>query len=450
MIFNKNGEWYFKEKGGFKVDIRMKMSAIDDAFTEVPPAERMIVFLLQHIGAETKPLIKEGDSVRYGQMIGDYANGGLLSVPVHSPVDGIIAEISKMLHPLSQKEESVVIINTKSEDKTPCFPPLDPKQASREDLLKRTKEAGIVGLGGAAFPTHVKLSSNNISTLIINAKESDPNVACDIRLIVEEPKEILNGIKLMAKILGAAKIIFATRTKEGEIAEFENTLKNNSIDIARIRPNYSVGSERLLVKEILKKEVPSEKYPPDMGVVIHNVATAFAVSKAINKGEPLVSRGLTFFSKKTGAQNLWVRMGTPIHHILRFIGASPEDFERVALGSLMMGPTIPNSSFPILKATSGITAFTKNEINPYDDSLPCIRCAYCNTVCPVNIYPQLIMEAEKSGDANRLRKLHVEVCIECGLCSYVCPSRINFTDYLRGGKKRIQNNKKELPINNNS
>jgi electron transport complex protein RnfC len=442
MIFDNKSKLYFKEKGGFKVDISMKMSAVDEAFKEVPPADKMIVFLRQHIGAETRLLIKEGDSVSYGQKIGDDESGGLLIVPVHSPVDGIIGKISKMLHPISKKEESVVIINTKTENKAPYYTPLDPKQSSREDLLKRTREAGIIGLGGAAFPTHAKLSSNNISTLIINAKESDPNVACDIRLIIEEPKEVLNGIKLMAKILGVRKIIFATRTREGEIAEFENVLKNNSIEIARIRPNYSVGSERLLVKEIFNKEVSSQKYPPDIGVVVHNVATAYAVSKAILGGEPLVSRGLTFFSKDTGAQNLWVRMGTPIHHILRHVGVSPDAFERIALGSLMMGPTIPNSSFPILKATSGITAFTKNEINPYENSLPCIRCAYCNTVCPVNIYPQLIMEAEKRGDANRLRKLHVDICIECGLCSYVCPSRINFTNYLTGGKKRIRNNNK--------
>jgi electron transport complex protein RnfC len=442
LVSGSKNESYFKEKGGFKVDISMKMSALDNAFIEVPPADKMIVFLRQHIGIETKPLIKEGDSVRYGQKIGDYTNGDLLVVPVHSPVDGVITEISKLTHPLSKKEESVVIINTNNDYKTPYLTPLDPKLASREDLLKRTREAGIVGLGGAAFPTYLKLSSNNISTLIINAKESDPNIACDIRLLIEEPKEILNGIKLMAKMLGTERIIFATRTREGEIAEFENSLKNNSINIARIRPNYSVGSEKLLVKEVLNKEVPSGKYPPDIGVVIHNVATAYAVSKAIYGGEPLVSRGLTFFSKETGARNLWVRLGTPIHHILRYIGVSPEGFQRIALGSLMMGPTIPHSDIPILKATSGITAFTKNEINPYDDSLPCIRCAYCNTVCPVNIYPQLIMQAEKRGDVNRLRKLHVEVCIECGLCSYVCPSRINFTSYLTGGKRRIQNKDK--------
>ncbi len=419
----------------------MKMDAIDNPFTRISPADKMIVFLRQHIGPETKTLVKKGDAVRYGQKIGDYEAGGTWIVPVHSPVDGIVTEIKKQIHPLSHKEECAVIINTKSEDQIPYFTPLDAKDATKEKLLNRIREAGIVGLGGAAFPTHVKLASDKkISTLIINAKESDPNIACDFRLMIEEPKEIINGIKLMAEILSVEKIIFATRTQEGEAEEFESLLKESAIDIARIRPNYSVGSERLLVKEILAKEVPSRKFPPDVGVVVHNVATAYAVSRAINTGESLVSRGLTFYSKKTGGKNLWVRMGTPVHHILNYVGISPNEIERIALGSLMMGPTIPDASYPILKATTGISIFTEKELNPYENSLPCIRCAYCNTVCPVYIYPQLIMEAEIKRDAKWLRKLHVEDCIECGLCSYVCPSRINFTDYLIGGKMRIQSN----------
>lgn len=418
----------------------MKMASIHEPFIEIPPADKMTVFLRQHIGPETKPLIKEGDSVKYGQKIGDYTDGGPLVVPIHSPVEGTVDKIVKMIHPISRKEENAVIINTKSEEKASYLNPLNSKEATREELLTRVREAGIVGLGGASFPTHVKLASDkNISTLIINAKESDPNIACDYRLMVERPEAILDGVKLMAKMLSAEKIFFATRTKEGEVGEFEYMLKENDVDIVRIRPNYSVGSERLLIKEILNKEVPSRKYPPDVGIVVHNVATAYAVSSAISRGEPLVSRGLTFHSKETGGKNIWACMGTPVHHILNNLGYSSNECERIVLGSLMMGSTIPDALYPILKATSGITLFIESEPDPYENSLPCIRCAYCNTVCPVYIYPQLIMEAEKKRDVKRLQKLHVEDCIECGLCSYVCPSRINFTNFLTEGKRRIQN-----------
>ncbi|MGM0405311.1 MAG: electron transport complex subunit RsxC [Thermoplasmatota archaeon] len=423
---------HFKEEGGFEIDISMKKESIDDPFTEVPPAERMIVFLRQHIGKETEPLVKVGDSVKYGQKIGDLESGGPMVVPVHSPVNGTVKDIRKLKHPISQKLENAVIINTENEEKDPFYEPMCYKGTPKEKLLNRVREAGIVGLGGASFPSHLKLSEDKkISHLIINAKESDPNLACDVRLMMEKGEDMIDGIKLMGKILKANNIIFATRTKEGEVLGFEKLLKKNGIEIARIRPNYSVGSERLLVKEVLDREVPSKDFPPSVGAVVHNVATAYAVAKAVLYGESLVSRGLTLYSKETGGENLWVRMGTPVEHVLKHCETTPEKFDRIAIGSIMMGPTIPNASYPVMKATSGITAFTHSEPSPYEKQKPCIRCGYCNTVCPVDIYPVLIMEAAKKDDSKMIKKYHAEDCIDCGLCSYVCPSYIKLTPHLR-------------------
>lgn len=439
MIFKKKNDYKFKEKGRFNVDIDIKMEALEDPFTEVPPAEEMIVFLRQHIGEETNLLVNVGDNVQFGQKIGDDPKGGPMVVPVHSPVNGKIIESVKMRHPISGVLENAVIIKTSNDAQEPCLEPLNLEEETPKVLLERVREAGIVGLGGASFPTHIKLnSSQKISHLIINAKESDPNIACDCRLMIKEPKGIINGIKIMAKILGVRDITVATRTQEGETPEFESLLKEHKIKLERMRPNYSIGSEKLLVREILDKEVPSGKFPPDVGVLVHNIATAYAVDEAIEKGKPLISRGLTYYSKDMGGKNLWVRMGTPVEHILNFIGELPSKFDRIVLGSILMGPTIPDPSYPLLKATSAVTAFTKKEPDPYRDSLPCIRCGYCNTVCPVYIYPQLIMEAEKKKDVDRLRQLHVEDCIECGLCSYVCPSRIRFTSYLTNGKNLVK------------
>lgn len=423
---------HFKEEGGFEMDISMKKESIDDPFTKVPPAEEMIVFLRQHIGKETEPLVKKGDPVKYGQKIGDLESEGPMVVPVHSPVNGTVKDIKKLKHPISQKLESAVIISTENEKTESFYEPLNFKGTSREELLDRVREAGIVGLGGASFPTHLKLSEEKkISHLIINAKESDPNLACDVRLMMEKGEEMIQGIKLMGKMLNVNNILLATRTKKGELPGFEKLLKKNGIEIARIRPNYSVGSERLLVKEVLDREVPSKDFPPSVGAVVHNVATAYAVSKAVLDGESLVSRGLTLYSKETGGKNLWVRMGTPVEHVLKHCGTSTEKFDRIAMGSIMMGPTIPNASYPIMKATSGITAFTHSESSPYKKQKPCIRCGYCNTVCPVDIYPVLIMEAAKKGDSKMIKKYHIEDCIYCGLCSYVCPSYIKLTPHLR-------------------
>jgi len=431
----------FQEKGGFEVDITMKKEAIEDSFTEVPPADRMKVFLSQCIGPKAEPLIEEGVEVRYGEKIGGKEEQGKMMVPVHSPVTGTIEEIKKIRHPLSGEKEEAVIIRTEDDKKESTYEPIDVENASREELLDRVREAGIVGLGGAAFPTHVKLSEEGISTLLINAKESDPNLASDVRLMMEKPEELIEGIKLMGKILDVDDIIFATRTEEGSTPKFEKLLRENDVKIERVRPNYSVGSEVLLVKEVLGKEVPSGDFPPSVGTVVHNVATAHAVAKAIREGKSLVSRGITFYSKKTGGKNLWVRMGTPIEHIFDFMDVSDHDFARVALGSIMMGPTVPDPSHPLLKATSGLTGFTRQERDAYEEEKPCIRCGYCNTVCPVDIYPQMIMKAAKKEDVDRLMNLDVLDCINCALCSYVCPSDIKLTPHLNHAQDEMRKNK---------
>jgi len=437
MKKDKNNQ-NFQEKGGFEVDITMKREAIEDSFTEVPPADKMKVFLSQCIGPKAKPLVEKGDEVKYGEKIGGKEEQGKMMVPVHSPVTGTIEEIKKIRHPLSGEKEEAVIIKTEDDKKESTYEPIDVEKASREELLDRVREAGIVGLGGAAFPTHVKLSEEGISTLLINAKESDPNLASDVRLMMEKPEELIEGIKLMGRILDVDDIIFATRTEEGSTPKFEKLLRKNDVKIERVRPNYSVGSEILLVKEVLGKEVPSGEFPPSVGTVVHNVATAHAVAKAVKEGISLVSRGITFYSEKTGGKNLWVRMGTPIEHIFDFMDVSDHDFARVALGSIMMGPTVPYSSHPLLKATSGLTGFSKKEKDPYEEEKPCIRCGYCNTVCPVDIYPQMIMKAAKKDYIERLKNLDVLDCINCALCSYVCPSDIKLTPHLEKAQAEMR------------
>jgi len=439
MVNKERGHRRFKEKGGFELDLHMKREAIEDSFTEVPPADKMRVFLRQQIGPEPEPLVEEGSPVAYGEKIGGTIEDEDWSVPIHSPVNGRVKEIKNMVHPISGDEETAVIIETTDDEKEPFYDPMDPKQASRKDLLKRIRESGVVGLGGAVCPTHGKLmeAKDRVSHLIINAKESDPNVACDVRLMIEKPKELIDGIKLMGKILDVDNIVFATRTKEGEIPDFERYLEGEDIDVVRVRPNYSVGYGRLLVTEILDEEVPHHKHSVDIGALVHNVGTAYAISRAIRKGEPLVSRGLTYYSKDEGGKNLWVRTGTPVEHILDFVGASITDFERVALGSIMMGPSVSDPSTPVMKAHAGVTGFTEGEKHPYEDQTWCIRCGYCNTVCPVDIYPQLIMKAQKKGKKKRLKKLNSDACMDCGLCSFVCPARINFKPFLRRAKSEM-------------
>jgi electron transport complex protein RnfC len=415
---------YYEEKQGFKIDAEMKLDLEKDPFEEIPPPPVATVFLDQHVGSPGKPLVKEGDRVLTGQKITEGEEA--LTLPVHSPITGRVTGFVELRHPISGSMKQAVIIEAEGEEgwllmeKYPDF-----KSLTVQEIIGRVREAGIVGLGGAAFPAHIKLSRGaDVDHLIINAKESDPNLACDVRLVLERPEELINGIEIMAHALEVEQVIFATRTEEGELHQFEKFLKERGIKIAHIRPSYSVGSERLLVRELLGREVPADQFPPDVGVVVHNVATCLATTEAVVEGKPLISRGITFYSRKTGGKNLWVRMGTPVEHILNYMGISSESIDRVVLGSIMMGKGAPDLRTPLVKCFAGVVALTSDEHTPYENPYPCIRCGYCDAICPVDIYPSLLLEALEKGKTETLDILNIDSCIDCNLCSYVCPSSI--------------------------
>lgn len=424
---------YFFEKGGFKMDISMKSGAEKKPFRILNPPKKAVIFMQQHIGKCNEPLVKKGERVLTGQKIGDAE--GTMTVPVHSSVTGIVEEITEIYHPVLNRMETAVVVKREGREEMKPLPSVDLNH--RKDIIELVREAGIVGMGGAAFPTHVKLASKGVDTLIVNAKESDPNLVCDVRLMIEKPAEIVRGIKLMAKALGTKRTVFATRTREGEIPELEKQLKASNMEVERVTPSYSVGSEKLLVKELLGKEVPWGKFPPDIGVVVNNVSTAYAVYRAAYLGEPSISRGISFYTHKRGVDNLWFRAGTTVKEVMNCMDEMIPGYDRYVLGSLMMGWATKDVRTPLLKYTAGLTAFSKDRYKPYDKQLECIRCGYCDTVCPVDIYPSLIMKANKESDVKALKRLHVEDCILCNLCSFVCPSHIRLTDHLFHGKDRL-------------
>ncbi len=423
---------HFEEKGRFQMDISMKVGAEKQPFKVLKPPKKAVVFMQQHIGKCNVPTVKKGDKVLTGQKVGDAE--GKMTVPVHSSITGVVEYIKKEYHPVLNCPDTAVIIRQEVEEELMPLPPFELKD--RNEIIELTREAGIVGMGGAAFPTHVKLASKGVDTFVVNAKESDPNLVCDVRLMLEKPKEVVKGIQLMAKALGARRTIFATRTQEGELPELEKIMKYQGIEVKRVRPSYSVGSEKLLVKELLGKEVPSGKFPLDIGVVVNNVSTAYALYRAAYLNEPVISRGMSFYSDRNGIENVWFRSGTRVEDVIAGLSYDIRKFDRLIIGSLMMGWSIPSPRIPLLKYSAGLTALSPEYSRPYDKQLPCIRCGYCDSVCPVDIYPSLIMKADKEDNTKALRKLHVEDCIECGLCSYVCPSHIRITKLLWSGKKK--------------
>ncbi len=427
------GERTFREKGGFEMDISMKAGAEKKPFKFIDIPDIVTICLQQHIGKPNHPLVKEGDMVKTGQKIGDAK--GRMVVPIHSSVTGYVEDLKEVYNPVLNRKEKAVIIRRDGNDDMKFLPEYDLDR--RKEIVKMVKEAGIVGLGGAAFPTHVKLSSQGIKKLVINAKESDPNLVCDVRLMIDKPVEIVKGIKLMARCLDTDEIIFATRTEEGQIPELERIMKEHGIKVVRVRPSYSVGAEKLLIKEMFGIEVPSGKFPPSVGVVVNNVSTAYAVYRAAYKKEPLLSRGASFYSDLTGIENIWFRNGTSIRQVIEGLGLDIDRFDRIVIGSLMMGWAIDSLEAPLLKYSAGVTALTPEYSKPYEKQLPCIRCGYCDLVCPVDIYPSLIMKAEKADDVKALKRYKVLDCIECSLCSYVCPSQIKLTKHLWQGKNMV-------------
>ncbi|MFN3346392.1 MAG: RnfABCDGE type electron transport complex subunit C [Candidatus Bipolaricaulaceae bacterium] len=437
------GAEFYRERGRFSVDARLKRGLEDQPFQEVPPPPEAVVFLRQHLGPAGRPLVREGQRVRAGEKIGDGEDP--LSVPVHSPVTGTVVGIRSFLHPMSGREEPALLIRTEDEAGPTPGEEVDPQSLPREDIVARLREAGLVGLGGAGYPTHAKLrSARSVRYLVINAKESDVNVACDVRLLKERPKEVVAGIEVLARALGNPQVLVATRTEPGELPEFEALLSFRGYQLVHVHPSYSLGSERLLIPEVLGISVPLGRYPVDVGVVVHNVMTAHAAGQAVRHGIPLVSRGLTFWSQASGGRNLWVRVGTPVSHILHHLGLDEIRFDRFVFGSALMGWAVTDPATPMVKTTTGILGLTPQDPQPYRDSLPCIRCGYCDSVCPVRIYPSLILAASRNGDVAALRRLKLEACIECGLCSYVCPARILFTPALRAGKRALRNNSPAL------
>ncbi|MBC7099446.1 RnfABCDGE type electron transport complex subunit C [Candidatus Bipolaricaulota bacterium] len=426
----------YRERGGFYLDARLKRGLEEVAFSEVPPPPECLVFLRQHLGPAGRPAVKEGERVHAGQKLTQ--NDHPLGVPVHSPVTGRVVEIRTLPHPMSGQAEPALVIRTEDEERPKPADETNPEKLSPQEIVSRIREAGVVGMGGAGYPTHAKLQQGRGARyLLINAKESDINVACDVRILRERPQAVVEGIAVLARALGEPEVVVAVRLQPHEIPEFTEQAQRAGFRVVPVRLSYSLGSERLLVREVLGREVPLGKYPPDVGVVVHNVFTAYAAGQAVRWGLPVVSRGLTFWSQTSGGRNLWVRVGTPVRHLLSFLGIEENRFSRFVFGSAMMGWAFAEPTIPVVKTTTGIMGLEHGETSPFARSLPCIRCGFCDQVCPVRIYPSLILAAVKAQDVRALKRLHLEACIECGLCSYVCPARILFTPELRRGKQLL-------------
>ena len=421
----------------------------DKSIINLPIPDKVILHMSQHIGAPAKFNLSINDEVTYGQIIGEA--GGFVSAPVHATLSGKIIAFGNFMHPLGKLSPAVVIERNK-EIQEPVYSEKQENALSLpvEEILKRIKDAGIVGLGGAAFPTHVKLTPPagvEIDRFILNGAECEPGLTSDHRTMLEKPEKIIEGLKMAMKVLGVSKgIIGIEDNKPDAIHTLEEASKNyDEIDVQPLLTKYPQGGEKQLIKACLNREVPCGKLPSDVGVVVINVSTAVAISDAVNYCMPLTERTVTLSGscvKNPG--NYKIRIGTTIADFIQMTGGLRDDIplRKVILGGPMMGFALYDLNTPIIKGTSGILCWGPAEAEMRPQS-GCIRCGKCIDVCPMNLEPvtlhhlinaEHLAEAEKAGLLN---------CINCGSCSYVCPGNNPLVQNFILAKNKIISEKKK-------
>ncbi len=426
-------------KGGIHPKEMKELSnscATQDAF----PLSKTVTIPITMGGAPNTPLVKVGDLVAKGQKI---ASGEkFMNCPVHASVAGKVKKIQNCLVTGNQ-EVPCIVIEDDGSGRTEYMQPLDPFACSKEEALERIKEAGIVGMGGASFPAHVKLNppaDKKIQFVLVNAAECEPYLTCDERLLQENAKKVIDGLAIVQKISGAYGIIALEDNKSYIKPILEEEIKNqnyaDSMKVQLVKTKYPQGSEKFIVESCLGIEIPSAKLPADAGCIISNVGTICAISDAFRLGMPLIERALTISGGAVEKPcNLKVPVGTLVSDLVpEYFSLKENQTVKIISGGPMMGFAMPSMNFPVAKGTSGITFLTKNEACLKEEG-QCISCGKCVNVCPMRLYPVLMVREVKSENYDKARKMYgLMDCIECGSCAFICPANINLVQRIRLAK----------------
>ncbi len=408
-----------------------------------PFPKRVVIPLSQHTGAPCKPLVEKKDKVERGQKIGKA--DGFISAPVHSPVTGTVKSIDKQPFPRFKSLDAIVIErDEKSEGKEWKKGILDLEKISPDEIRKKVREAGIVGLGGAAFPASVKISppkEKPIDTIILNGCECEPYLTADHRIMLEYPDDCILGLKIIMKTVGAKKGIVGIEVNKMDAYNLfcAKTKDEENIDVELVQVKYPEGAEKMLIKALLSREVPAGGLPMDVGVVVHNVGTAVSITEAIRDDKPLIERVVTVTGKGiNNPGNFLVLIGTPFSDVIEAAGGMKDNAAKIIMGGPLMGITQSTLDVPVVKGTSGILVLTEDETD-IEEEVNCIRCARCVDHCPMYLIPTEFVKLVKGEAWERLNSYHLMDCIECGCCAFVCPSKIPIVQYVNVGKLALVN-----------
>lgn len=428
-------------KGGVHPPDRKELSK-EKPISLMPLPKRVAVILSQHTGAPASPVVAAKERVVKGQLIAEAQ--GFVSANIHAPVTGTVALIAPHFTCHGAKVPSIIIDVEESDEEFRLEPLSDPEPAQ---IVERVKEAGIVGLGGAAFPTHVKLSpppDYPVDTVIINAAECEPYLTLDYRLMLENTEELVRGAELLKRAVKADRVFFGVEANKLDAAEkIREAVKDyENFEVVVLPTHYPQGSEKHLIKAILGREVPSGGLPFHVGVLVQNVQTAIAVKRAVYDGKTLTERVITVTGSgvnETG--NFVVPIGMLASDIIENAGGLKESVRKVIFGGPMTGIALGRLDVPVMKGTSGIVALTEDEVDYFNEADTCIRCARCIEACPMGLEPYLLGTLGRLGRVEEGLEHNLMDCIECGSCSYICPARRNLVQFIRIAKAKSREQK---------
>ena len=419
----------------------MKAATNEKAIEKLPAPAEVVIPMSMHFGAPCTPLVKAGDHVKVGQKIGEFKG---LGAPIHASVSGTVKAVEPRPYSMGGNMMSVIIENDfQDELSEEIQAPANPDALSVEEMIEAVKNAGIVGMGGATFPTHVKISGGigQVDTVIINGAECEPYITGDHRTMLERPEEIIGGATYLAKMFGVDKVVIGVEdNKQNGIDAMNKVIaeKNAPVVVEPLRCRYPQGGEKQLCQAITGKQVPPGGLPSNIGCAVFNINTTCAIFRAITQGMPVVQKIVTVSgSGVVEPKNVECPIGTPVSCLFDFCGGLKDGTYKLIAGGPMMGMAQYTADIPVAKGTGAMLAFCEQEEQTVENP-QCIRCGKCVEACPVHLEPLFMYQYAAKGMADELNDAHIMDCMECGACSYVCPARMHLTHMFKTGKQLVK------------